>query len=268
MAQGFNTGAGGGMDFQQLMQMLMQSMNGGGGQNGGQNYFNPAGGNGAYSSNKGMMGAGNPMGGGAPTTPFGSTMSGAGDIASGIYNMFFAQDPSAAGDKYLSGIEGAMGKYLNPYVTAGQQAMPQLQQQYGMLLNDPGAVMNKIGAGFQQSPGYQFQVDQASGAANRAAAAGGMLGSPMQQQNIAGTVNNIANQDYYNYLNHGTNLYEQGLGGMSHIMDNGLNASGQMSQGMLQQLMLQAQNAAMGAANSNSMFGGGIGSIISGLGML
>lgn len=254
------------MSYQQLMPMIMQMLQqqGGGQQPGsgmqsGQNYFNPQGGSGAYSSQKGLMGGsmGDAMGGG---------MAGdIGGIASGLFNMFGAQDPSAAANPYLSGIEGGMNKYLSPYMDAGKSAMGTLMGQYGGLVNDPGAMMNKIGAGFQQSPGFQFQTQQAGDAANRASAAGGMLGSPMQQQNIASTVNGLAQQDYGNYMNRGMSMYNQGLSGLSHVGDMGLQGAGMMSQGLLQQLLAQAQNAYAGAANSNQSMGGGIGSLASGI---
>lgn len=174
------------------------------------------------------------------------------------------QNPANAGMPYLNQIS----QYFQPYWNAGNQALGALQGQYGQLLNNPGAVMNRMGQGFQQSPGYQFQVNQALGAANRAGAAGGMAGSPMEQQNIAGTVNQMANQDYYNYLNHVTGLYGQGLQGEQGIAGMGLNAGEDLAQA----LMSQAQMAYSGMANQNQMTGGmfgGIGSMLgAGLGAL
>lgn len=97
-----------------------------------------------------------------------------------------------------------------------------LMQRYLQMMSNPGAMVNQIGQSFHQSPGYQFQTNQALGAANRAAAAGGMLGSPQEQQNIAGTVNNLANQDYYNYLNHGQNMFNQGMMGAQNMFNTGV----------------------------------------------
>lgn len=172
-------------------------------------------------------------------------------------------NPADAAMPYLNQGQGVVDKYMNPYIAAGQQAMPALQQQYSQLINNPSGMMNKIGSGFQQSPGYQFQVDQASGAANRAAAAGGMLGSPMQQQNISGTVNNMANQDYYNYLNHGMSMYGQGLSGMQHMGDMGLQASTTAEQSMMDLINTQAQLAYAGKANQNQSQNGMFGSLMS-----
>jgi hypothetical protein len=212
-------------------------------------------------------------------------------------------NPANAGMGYLNQIPGAMSPYFNPYISAGRGALgnlqgqygqlmsglPGLQSQYGQMMNNPGGVMNKIGSGFQQSPGYQFQVNQALNAANRASAAGGMLGSPQEQQNIAGTVNGMANQDYYNYLNHGMALYDQGLQGQQGLYDRGLQgeqglnqmgygASTDFGQSLGNNLMSQANLAYAGQANQNQMqqgqngaqaglFSGGVGDLLSGAAM-
>ncbi len=193
---------------------------------------------------------------------------------------------SQAAMPYLNQIGTNITPYFNPYINAGQQALPQLQQQYGNLLgegaglqnqynqlmNDPTSVMNKIGAGFQQSPGYQWQVNQSLGAANRAAAAGGMVGSPAEQQQIAGTVNQLANQDYYNYLNHGmsmyntglqgaTNLYGMGLQGEQDLAHMGLSATNSLTDDLMSQYLSQASDAYAGGGKPQ---GGGMGGIFSG----
>lgn len=207
------------------------------------------------------------------------------------YGMSQYQNPAGAGMPYLNQAQQQLPSYFQPYINAGNQALPQLQQQYGQLLgngtqlqqqygkmvNNPGAVMNGIGAGFQQSPGYQFQTQQALGAANRAASAGGMLGSPMEQQNIAGVTNQLANQDYYNYLNHGMSMYNNGLQGMSNMYGMGLqgdqslygmgyDASKNLGEDMTNLMQSQAQLAYAGQNDQNqSQQGslGGMGSLIS-----
>lgn len=166
-------------------------------------------------------------------------------------------NPADAAMPYLNQIGQQIPQYFNPYINAGNQALPSLQQQYGQLLNNPGGVMNGIGAGFHQSPGYQFQTQQAMGAANRAASAGGMLGSPAEQQSIAGTVNGMANQDYYNYLDHGMNMYGMGLQGMGDMAHMGLSASNGLSDDLMSQYLSQANLAYSGAADQNMNQSGG-----------
>ena len=213
-----------------------------------------------------------------------STLSAFAGLFGGGQNTQYASSQAAM--PYLNQIGQQIPQYFNPYINAGQQALPALQHQYGQLLgqgagimnqnnqlmNNPGGVMNRIGAGFQQSPGYQFSVNQALGAANRAASAGGMLGSPMEQQNIAGTVTGMANQDYYNYLNHGmsmydtglqnaTNMYGMGLQGEQDMAHMGLNATNSMTDDLMTQYLSQASDAYAGGGQPQ---GGGMGGIFSG----
>src|SRR5690349_227793 len=89
----------------------------------------------------------------------------AGSMASGLYNMFFAQNPYNAASPYLNQIPGALQQYLGPYAQQGQQAfnnlMPYMQRgntagdmlmpQYGMLTSNPTGFMNSLGKTFQQS---------------------------------------------------------------------------------------------------------------------
>lgn len=182
----------------------------------------------------------------------------------------FSTPPNAADNAmpYFNQAISQLPSYFQPYINAGQQALPQLQQQYGQLINNPGSVMNGIGSDFHQSPGYQFQTSQAEGAANRAAAAGGMLGSPMQQQNIAGTINGMANQDYYNYLNHGMNLYGMGLQGLGQQAQMGYGASSNLGEDMTTALMSQGQLAYSGQANQNQGRFGMLGSAMGAAGGL
>lgn len=184
-----------------------------------------------------------------------------GGLANGIFNLFFAKNPSDAADPYLQQMEGGAAKYLQPYLDVGARARPVLEAQYNRNINDPTSVMSQIGKNFQASPGYQYQVDEATRAANNSAAASGMAGTPAEQQRLATVVNGLANQDYYNFMDRGLNQYNSGLGGLSHQNDLSYGASSQMVQAILQQLMAQAQNAYAGANTYNQQKGGAIGSI-------
>lgn len=176
--------------------------------------------------------------------------------------------------------------------------LPGLQSQYGQMSQNPGDFINQIGKGFQQSPGFQFQVDQATNAANRAAAAGGMLGSPMEQHELANSVNGMANKDYYNWLNQAlnqhtqglagqqglynmglnginnlygmglqgnANLYGMGLNGMNNLGQMGFNASNAMANSIAQALAAQGGLAYQGANAQNQSQGGGWGNVLGGL---
>lgn len=133
----------------------------------------------------------------------------------------FLQPPQ---NKYYEKAREEAQTQLNPYSQAGRNAISPLQDQFAQLLSDPSALFAKLASGYQQSPGYQFQQQQGQGAAMNAAAAGGMAGSPMHQQNAANISENIANQDFYNYMSKALGLYGTGLQGMEDIFKTGESA--------------------------------------------
>lgn len=195
--------------------------------------------------------------------------SGLGQAGAGLAQLFGGSDnPADAGMDYLNQIPKTLKPYYQPYINAGQGAMGQLQGQYGNLVNDPTAMMNQIGSHYQQSPGYQFQVGQAQGAANNAAAAGGMLGSPEHQYNSANMVNQLANQDYYNYLNHGLGLYGQGLQGLGGLNTMGYGASSELGNNLASTLGAKAQLGYEGAAGQNKQEASALGGVFGGLSSL
>lgn len=160
-------------------------------------------------------------------------------------------DPGDAASQYYHQIPDILKKYLGPYANRGNEVYPDLQAQYHQLMNDPGELLNKWGQGYQQSPGYQFQVDQATGAANRAASAGGMLGSPQHQQNIANTVNQLANQDFNQYLSGILGLYGKGLSGEQTIYNTGAGVGTNLGEDLSNSLMNQGNLAYSNAMNKN-----------------
>jgi hypothetical protein len=213
----------------------------------------------------------------------------AGGIASGLYGLFGASNPYDAGQQYYGQIPGMLQQYLgkyanqgdtafnnqNYYMNQGQQAGGTLSDQLNGLVNDPTAKMRQWGSTFQASPGFNWQVGQATGAANRAAAAGGMAGSPMEQQQLATTVNGLANQDYYNYLNHAQDLYGSGIAGLQNqynmggqIGQNMYNTAAQMTNSLAQNLgaayMNQGNQAESGSNWDNQNTAGSLGSIAGG----
>lgn len=229
-------------------------------------------------------------GGGMSPSQQGMMMGGLGGIGAGIAS-FFTQNPADSAMPYLNQIPGMMQGYMNPFIQNGQSAWGQLNPymqrgnqagnmlmgQYGNLVNNPAGVMNQIGSTFQQSPGYGWQTSQALQAANRASAAGGMAGSPAEQQQIAGVTNQMANQDYYNYLSHAMGMYGQGLQGLQgmygqgmgvgeDIYNTGYGAANDLSSNLASALMSQANLAYAGQQNQNQTMMGGMGSLASGLG--
>jgi hypothetical protein len=189
-----------------------------------------------------------------------------GDIGGLVGGLFGGGgNPADAASPYLQQIPGYVHQYMDPYIKGGLKDYGTLQQQFGQLVSDPHAMYNKLAAGYQQSPGYQYQVDQATQAANRAAAAGGQLGSGAEQTALAQRVSGIANQDFGDYMNRMQGLYGQGLQGLSGLNQMGFQASGMAMDDLTRALMNQANLAYAGQANQNQRaggIGGAIGSLI------
>lgn len=139
-------------------------------------------------------------------------------------------DPTKNAQRYIDQIPGTVKPYYDPYVQAGGQSRDELMDQYHQLTEDPDAVYNKIGQGYQESPGYQFQLQQALSAGNNAAAAGGMVGSPTHSQNQMQVAQGLAAQDYDKYFENAMGLYGKGIGGYEGMNEMGFNASNELAQ--------------------------------------
>jgi hypothetical protein len=176
--------------------------------------------------------------------------------------------PAEAAQPYLEQMKPTLEQYFQPYREAGMRALPTLEEQYGQLLQQPEAVMGRIGAGFQESPGYQWEMDEMIRAANQAAAAGGMLGTPAEQQQVMGAAQGLAGKDYYDYLNRALGLYGQGLGGTAGLGQMGYGASQALAENLANVLASQAQLAYAGQAAQQQQaggLGGALGSLAGGL---
>jgi hypothetical protein len=172
--------------------------------------------------------------------------------------MFGFKNPADAASPYYSQIPGATSPYFDPYINAGKNAIPGLEGQYKGLMGDPGGMMNKFGESYKESPGMKFAIQQALQASGNAAAAGGMAGSPQHSQQNMQLANDIASQDYNNWMQNALGLYGQGLTGSQGLAGMGLNAGKSQADMIAQALAAQANNAYEGQAaeneNTNSWF--------------
>jgi hypothetical protein len=191
----------------------------------------------------------------------------------GMFDSIFGSggsDPSKKAMPYLQQVPGTVTPYYQPYINAGGSALNTLQGQYNNLINNPGGELNQIGSSYQQSPGYQFSLQQALYGANNASAAGGMAGSPQGIQNDETLATNLANQDYYNYLNHALGLYGMGIQGEQGLNQMGYGASDALAKELSRNLYSEAGLEYGGQASKNAskqgLFGGLAGDA-TGLGM-
>jgi len=177
---------------------------------------------------------------------------GFGDIAS----YFMNKNPADAGMGYLDKIAPMLKQYLEPYINAGQRQLPGMEQQYGQMTQDPGGLMKQWGQGFQQDPGYQWNVNEGVRGANQASAAGGMVGTPQSQQQATQVASHYADQNYQNWMQQLMQVHGQGLQGQSHIFDTGFQGSQNLSEGLMNALSSQAKMGFQGADWQNQQNSG------------
>ncbi|MBD3844268.1 hypothetical protein IED13_01060 [Bosea sp. SSUT16] len=97
---------------------------------------------------------------------------------------------------------------LNPWVTAGTGALGTYQGSLGL---GGQAERDAAVSQFQNSPGYQYAVDQASDATARKASALGALGSGNTMAAIADRAQNMQNQEYGAWQDRLNGLSTQGM---------------------------------------------------------
>lgn len=132
----------------------------------------------------------------------GMIIGGVASLASGIMGAHAAKsasraqaDAAAQQLDFSKQVYGDQKAAFAPYLQSGTQGM----QAYNSLLG-LGAAPEGF-AGYQQSPGYQFQLNQGLDAAKSAAAAHGGMGSGATLQALDSYGQGMANQDYQTYLN-------------------------------------------------------------------
>ncbi len=173
-------------------------------------------------------------------------------LGGGLMDLFGnKKNPADKANEYLNRIPGEAGKYYEPWRQLGERTIPGMEDEYNKLLGNPGDKLNQIGQNYKQSPGFNFALQQALGASNRGAAAGGMAGSPASQQQNMQIGSDLASQDYNNWMQNALGLYNQGLGGKQDFMHMGQNSSNNMADMIQQMLAQQAAYGYQGQASKN-----------------
>jgi len=174
-------------------------------------------------------------------------------------NMFSNMVTGGIVPGFLMGQQNESPGYQGPTPGSYLEQIPDILKkymgQYQGMMEDPTGIMSKFGSKFQASPGYQYQLGQGQQAIGQAAAAGGMAGSPMQQQQSAQMAEGLANQDYYNFLNKALGLYGTGAQGYGqlgedlsrNLMSQASLANMQEEQAQREREFQQAQGAQQGA---------------------
>lgn|SRR3990167_2995241 len=190
--------------------------------------------------------------------------SGVGQAAGGLFGLFGGnKNPAQQAQGYYGQIPGAVSPYYQPYINAGQGAMSDLQGQIPGLLS--GDVQNKLGASYQESPGYKKAMQDALGASGAASAAGGMLGTPAHQEQNMTLASDLASKDYQNYMQNQLGLYGQGFGGLGGLSQMGYGASTGLGDIMGSNLAQQGQLSFLEQMQKNQQQSGGFSNLAGGL---
>ena len=188
-----------------------------------------------------------------------------GGIISGLMGSSAA---NRASDQQAEAANAQLGFNREVYGDQSQMFAPwrqmglQGQQAYNSLLGLGSAPEGF--QGYQQSPGYQFQMQQGLDAAQSSAAARGglMSGKTLTDMNTYGQ--GVANQDYQTYLNRlqGIGAQGQAAAGMQ------ANAAGQYGANGMNALGSLGDARAAGTVGAANAWTGGINNAISGLGYM
>lgn len=115
---------------------------------------------------------------------------------------------------WTKSIYGQAQQNFQPYITAGQSALSSILGAYNLPGGNPGGISAAY-SNFQNTPYYQFPLQQANLATNRALAASGLT-------NSGGALYSLGQQDA-GYASQGFSNY---LGGLTGIATSGQNAVG------------------------------------------
>jgi hypothetical protein len=184
-----------------------------------------------------------------------------GGLIPGIAGGFLYDDPEKDANKYLDQIPDELKKYLTPYIEHGEKSYGNLNDisgEYANMYKDPNAIIQRLGAGYKQSPGYKWRLNQGENSINNAAAAGGMAGTAQHQQQAGELAENLASQDFNDFMKNILGIYTGGLSGRTGIEQDiygkGATASSDLATGIANWLNQKGGLAYQGAKNRNQQW--------------
>lgn len=148
-----------------------------------------------------------------------------------------------------------------PWRKVGRQALGSLADIYGLEADIPGYQRGAPGEAFdkfQESPGYQFQLQEALKASERRGAAGGLTGGGAQLQELQRVAQGQASGEWGNYVAGLRNL--AGLGGQ--FTQQGIQQGIQQGANIGNLYQQQGYTAASGTMQQANILGQGIGDVM------
>jgi hypothetical protein len=198
----------------------------------------------------------------------GGALSAGGSIFSGIMGSNAASKASSA---EVAAINKALGleqanlaqttTNLQPYMTAGTNALSSIQQMLGLTTGAGGTAGAPNYTAFTSSPGYQFLLNQGNqNIQNQATAGGGMTGNTLKALQQFGQQS--AGTSYQQFLSNLSSLSGSGQNAATSLGQIGANVTGNMGA----QTIGAGQAQAAGILGSNSALTGGVNSALNAIG--
>lgn len=129
-----------------------------------------------------------------------------------------------AANPYLDQIESQSMERMNPYTSLSSLGKP-LQDRYGQMSQNPVGSIQDIRSQYEQSPGHKRAMYDAMMAADNAAASGGMVGTPMHQEQKMETAAGINDQYERQWVRDAMGQQRYGLEGQQGLFNQGMGAN-------------------------------------------
>lgn len=141
--------------------------------------------------------------------------------------------------------------YYRPYEEAGRSGLNLLQQ---YLTGDPAAVQSRL----EQSPGYQFRLNQGQNSIQNLLASKGGLKSGAAMKALEEYAQGTASQEFGNQVNYLQNLSNMGQQSAAGMADAELFAGSGMANALQQGILGQGMAMANRDAQMGNIIGGGL----------
>ena len=149
-----------------------------------------------------------------------------------------------------------------PWLNAGQQAIPDYQRWLQRQQNPSGFINNLMGQ-YNESPYAKYQQQQSLNAGQNAASASGLMGSTPLMQQLQQNAQNISSQDQNQWLQHVLGINTQYGAGQHNLINNGQNSANALTNmygDMGRQMGENDYNKAASRENNKwNTIGGGLG---------
>lgn len=176
------------------------------------------------------------------------------------------KNPADAARPYLDQIPGVAHQTYDPYISEGRGASQRVGSEYGDLLDNPTALIDKIMGNYHPSEGYNFEKTQLQKELKNASAAGGIAGTEYDVMRQGQGIQGLLSKDMEKYLQNALGLYRTGLTGEQGIADTGYKANEGLGTALGNNLSSQAGLAFKGQSEQNAQRTALIGAIAKALG--